>query len=325
MDGDGRTKLGRRALLAAGAAGVAAAAVQAVGPARVLAGGDHQPVVQGETNSGTLTTVVATAGNDGVRGQSDVGDGLVGQSNGGARSGAYAFNTHPDGFGVYGVNIPSGAVGVLGARDHGVKGAASAAVGVRGESNTNFGVVGRSGGKDKAGVLGEATNADGFGVQGRNTASHTYGYLGGEENGVYGASAVANKAAVKGEHAGPAGAAVYGENTAGNASGGLGIGNTGVLGQAPTDLDHAGLTVIGRAMFLTRSGLLTIAKNKSSVSNPVPLAGGQTPSMVLATLQTNRPGIYIQAAVANPATNMITIYLNKKVTAATKVAVFILN
>jgi len=180
-------------------------------------------------------------------------------------------------------------------------------------------------GNDKAGVLGEATNADGFGVQGRNTVSHTYGYLGGKESGVYGASAVANKVAVKGQHSDPAGAAVYGENTAGNAVGGLGVGNTGVLGEAPTDLDHAGLTVIGRAMFLTRSGLLTIAKNKSSVSNAVLLAGGQIPSMVLATLQTNRPGVYIQAAVANPATNKITIYLNKKVTAATKVAVFILN
>ena len=47
--------------------------------------------------------------------------------------------------------------------------------------------------------------------------------------------------------------------------------------------------------------------------------------MVLATLQTNRAGVYIQAAVANPATNKITIYLNKKVPAATKVAYFILN
>ena len=46
---------------------------------------------------------------------------------------------------------------------------------------------------------------------------------------------------------------------------------------------------------------------------------------MLATLQTNRAGIYVQAAVASPASGKITIYLNKKVTAATKVAVIILN
>ena len=45
MDGNGSRKLGRRALLAAGAAGVAAVAVQAVAPASVLAGGDHEPVI----------------------------------------------------------------------------------------------------------------------------------------------------------------------------------------------------------------------------------------------------------------------------------------
>jgi hypothetical protein len=97
---------------------------------------------------------------------------------------------------------------------------------------------------------------------------------------------------------------------------------------APHDLDHWAFCAIGRAAFPTRSGLLTIAKNTSSVSAtvmPIAAGGPAGASMVLATLQTNRAGIYIQAAVASPATNKITIYLNKKVTAATKVAYFVLN
>jgi hypothetical protein len=76
-----------------------------------------------------------------------------------------------------------------------------------------------------------------------------------------------------------------------------------------------------------RAGLLTIAKGKSSVSTNVAAIGasGPMPTMVLATLQTNRAGVYIQAAVLDPAASKVTIYLNKKMSAATKVAFFVLN
>jgi len=47
--------------------------------------------------------------------------------------------------------------------------------------------------------------------------------------------------------------------------------------------------------------------------------------LVLATLQTNRVGLYVQAAVPNSSQGTVTVYLNKKVTAATKVAWFVIN
>ena len=133
--------------------------------------------------------------------------------------------------------------------------------------------------------------------------------------------------AVMGKHTDPTGAAVSGRNNATSTMGALAAGSAGVWGMAPSELDYAGLAIAGRAMFFTRSGMLTIAKNKSSVTATVsPLSTtGSMPSLVLATLQTNRNGTYIQAAVANAATGKITIYLNKKVTAATKVAYFVLN
>ncbi len=346
MDGNGRTKLGRRALLAAGAAGVAAVAAQAVGPARVLAGGDHQPVVQGETNSGTLTTVVAAAGASGLEGRSDIGDGLRGGTNAGAKSGVYGYSKHPDGYGVYGANLPSGAFGYLGSKDYavfgrhpggdtsgllggigqGVRGSAHGAEGVRGESGTNNGVVGMTQGANRSGVFGYNMNADGYGVHGYNDATMTHGYLGRRENGVYGASAVKGKAAVLGEHSDPTGVAVSGANTATQVQGGLGAWGMGLFGSAPINLASAALYVSGRAMF-ERAGILTIAAGKSSVSTNVAAIGasGPMPTMVLATLQTNRAGVYIQAAVLNPAASKVTVYLNKKVSAATKVAYFVLN
>jgi len=326
MEGNGRTKVGRRALLAAGAAGVAAVAAQAVAPARVLAGGDHQPVIQGETNAGSLTTIVGAAGAHALEGRSDVGDGLRGISKGAGRSGVYGYNSNADGYGVFGRNDPGGTSGVLGGKNWGVKGDAGPGEGVRGNSGTGDGVVGFSAGANKSGVNGSTSHADGFAVAGRNTVSHTYGYLGGKENGVYGASPVANKAAVLGEHSDPTGVAVSGANTATQVRGGLGAWGMGLFGSAPINLASAALYVGGRAMF-ERAGLLTIAKGTSSVSTNVAAigAGGPMPTMVLATLQTNRAGVYIQAAVLNPAASKVTIYLNKKVSAATKVAFFVLN
>jgi len=96
-----------------------------------------------------------------------------------------------------------------------------------------------------------------------------------------------------------------------------------VWGRVPHDLYHFGLLSTGRAIFPAASGLPTIAKGKSSVSAAIPALIPTT--AVLATLQTNRAGVYIQAAVASSASGKITIYLNKKAMAATKVAYFILG
>jgi hypothetical protein len=258
VEGSERTKLGRRALLAAAAAGVAAAAVRAVAAPAGVAAADHDPLKIGETNTSSAETILQAFSSHGLSASSGAGDGFRGSSSVG----------------------------------------------------------------DKSGVYGYSTNADGFGVYGRNTALRTIGYLGGKGSGVYGFSPVAN-VAVKGESSSPGGAAVLGINTATGAQGGLGLRSSGVWGGAPTDLNHWGLEIAEGRVSFSRSGLLTIAAGSSSVSTTRPALSPTT--MVLATLQTNRAGVYIQAAVASPAAGKITIYLNKKVTAATKVAYFILG
>lgn len=390
MDDGETTRVGRRAMLAAGLGGLVAAVAAALGMPRRVAAGDGDDLVIGKlANVGQSTTWLHTTNNDGfhsktdggdgivaessaanksglygfsthnsgngvfgrnntsgswgalgkadkgaygmspsgdgVRGQSGTGDGIVGQSDGAGKSGVYGYNSKGDGYGVFGRNLSGGTSGVLGGQSWGVKGDGGAGEGVRGQSGANNGVVGLGSGKAKSGVYGYTMSADGFGVHGYNAATMTHGYLGGLEHGVHGTSGVQGAAAVTGEHSDPTGSGVSGANSASQTMGALAAGDNAVLGMAPNDLDHGGLFIIGRATFLTRSGLLTIAKNKSSASTPAPLASGQVPSMVLATLQTNRPGVYVQAAVANPATGTVTIYLNKKVTAATKVAFFILN
>jgi len=331
MDGDETKTLGRRALLAAGAAGVAAAAAQAVAPAGVR-GDSVNPVRLGHCNFASFPTTVyngsvcpdfSKSNDDAFAGASQYGNGLRGMSQHANRSGVYGESGDTHGYGVYGINVPSGAAGWLGSKDHGAYGYGKDAEGVHGESVNNYGVMATSGGEGKAGALGTSSAADGSGIEGRNSASHTYGHLGGAESGVYGTSPVAGAPAVAGEHPDPTGVAVSGTNTALGSTGALGSRGTALWGRAPHDLDHFGIFVTGRAIFPTAQGLLTIAKGSRSVSAERPALTGDT--LVLATLQQNRAGVYIQAAVADPAAGTVTIYLNKAVPAATKVAYLVLG
>jgi hypothetical protein len=250
MDGNETTKLGRRALLAAGAAGVAAAAAQAVAPGRVLAA-DGWEMKIGETNLGNHTTVLKTSGAHGFHSECDVGDGLRGLSDGASNSGVYGRSSHADGFGVYGRNSATGAFGYLGG--------------------------------DKA-----------TGVYGSIEGSDAWGALGGS-----------------GDHSGM--------------SDSPGVYAFGRLGKATA------MVVDGQAKFLT-AGRMTIPAGKSAATvSSVIWGGGPLPlellpnCLVLATLQTNKAGLYVQSAVPNISKGTITVYLNKKVTAATKVAWFVLN
>ncbi len=259
MESKEQRRVGRRAILAAGAAGVAAAAVRAMAAPTGVAALDHDPVKIGEQNNGTTETRLLTTGATGFSAISSGGDGLAGGSSSATKSG------------VYGVN----------------------------------------------------DNADGFGVFGRNTPSTAIGYLGGKGIGAYGFSGTAGEAAVKGQHSNNTGYAVFGQNTAGQSMGALGWGPFALAGLAPVDTAHAALVVLGRNSF-SRSGVATVAVGHSSVNINGILGLGPT-SMVLATPQANRPGVFVQAAVPIPASNRITIYLSRTVLSATKVAYFILN
>jgi hypothetical protein len=116
-----------------------------------------------------------------------------------------------------------------------------------------------------------------------------------------------------------------GFGVSGSTKSGEGVHADSMSGTALVAVSHGSgvaLKADGPVVF-SRSGLLTVAAGKSSISKAVGALSAT--SMVLATLQSNRAGVYIQAAVASRASGRITIHLNKKVTAATKVAYFILN
>jgi len=258
MDGNETRRLGRRALLAAGAAGVAAAAAQAVAVPTGVRANNGDPLTIGATNAGSAETILQVSSSNGLSAWSTGGDGLAGGTGAADKSGIYGYCTNANGYGVYGRNTASGTEGSMGSGTHGIHGNCAA--------------------MDTIGVMGESSNLHGVGVVGVNSVAGTQG--------------------------------MFGHHSA------------GVVALAPVVADRVALEVLGRARF-TRSGTLSIAARTSSISTAMPALTAT--SMVLATLQTNRAGVYIQAAVANPATNKITIYLNKKVTAATKVAYFVLN
>jgi hypothetical protein len=113
---------------------------------------------------------------------------------------------------------------------------------------------------------------------------------------------------------------------------GGGSGGNGVSGQAASpagigvlaEIPGGGtaLQVAGPAAF-SRSGLVTVAKGSSSatVTGVAPTAA----SLVLATLQQDRAGIWVRSAVPKVTASSFTVHLSKAVTASTKVAWFVVN
>jgi hypothetical protein len=335
MSGETTGRVGRRSMLAAAAGGAMAAVAGWFGRAGPVAATNGNAVVIGQVNEGTATTVVHASGPEGFKGQADLADGLVGQSAGANKSGVLGFNTDPGGFGVYGLNSTSGNWGALGRPMEGIKGyskdlvgvlgQSAAAEGIRGQSNSSDGVVGQSNAASKSGVYGYNTKKEGYGVYGANHPAKTHGYLGGDKIGVYGVADDVVGCGVQGVNMAANGSGVQGFNAASGTSGSLG-GWAGVYASASKP-DSFALNVDGRVQF-HRSGIATIPAGKSSVA--VGTAGGVTlalfpESRVLATLQTNRAGLFVQAAVPNVSKNTVTIYLNKKAPAATTVAWFVLS
>lgn len=93
----------------------------------------------------------------------------------------------------------------------------------------------------------------------------------------------------------------------------------GVLARAQSTAQLA-LRVLGRVSF-SRSGRVAFSAGTSSKS--ITMAGVTTSSFILATPQTNRTGLFVQAVV--PGSGKFTIYLNKSVPATTYVGYLVLN
>jgi hypothetical protein len=97
-------------------------------------------------------------------------------------------------------------------------------------------------------------------------------------------------------------------------------GSVGVL--AENTADGTALQANGRATF-SRSGILTIRSGQSTATQTgIALTAA---SLVLAVLQQNRTGIYVQAAVPSVSASLFGVHLNKAVSSSTKVAWFIVN
>ena len=200
-------------------------------------------------------------------------------------------------------------------------------------------------GRGHPGVIGFAQNQGDVGV---------VGFGNGSGDGVQGVAGATGSAGVRGVVPGNIGSnadGVVGE-AAGSGSGVVGFGGpaggTGVVGagggQSPSppgngirgltsDSRGAGviaentaggtaLQVIGMARF-SGSGVLTVPAGSSKVTKTgVPLT---TASLVLATLQQNVAGVYVQAAVPNVSGSSFSIHLNKAVSANITVGWFIVN
>ena len=192
-----------------------------------------------------------------------------------------AFYGKATGQAFYGETANPGGSAVLGV-NHAATGPAS---GVDGSSFAAGGI----------GAIGNSY-ANGTGVVGHSTNSSMDNVTAPPKTGVYG------KATQDTSSRG-----VFGQSTAGHGVRGEATTGTGVSASATTG---TALAVSGRATF-SRSGRKSIAANKSYVDVSVP--GGLAPTtLVVATLETYRAGVYVAAARKNyPSAGIVRIQLNK--------------
>lgn len=172
----------------------------------------------------------------------------------------------------------------------GVYGSSTSAQGVRGISVSGAGVLGNTTGPTSAGVIGI--------VDGISDQLH---------RGVWGYADGTGGRAVEGETL--TGVAVHGTSDTG----------TAVKAVAATVAATA-LDVRGRAAFST-AARVTIPKGRASIRLTRPYVNAA--SLVIATLQQKRTGLYVLAAV--PGSGTLTIHLNKAAPADTRVAFFVLE
>jgi hypothetical protein len=266
----------------------------------------------GVFGSGTTTGVQgsASSGGTGVLGYNggSTGIGVHGKT-GGTGAGVFGEAT-ANGVGV--VAKSTGGTGVIAQSD------ASGGTAVNATATNGTGAIAVRGTTD-SGWAGYFTAPDSTGI-GVHASGGRYGVRGFTDTGtgVYGANFGATGIGVYGQTGG-SGSAVYGEATA---SGVAVFGKSTTNGTALRGDSASGtaLQVNGKAKF-SRSGLLTLAASAASITKTgVPLTSA---SYVLATLQTNTAGLFIQGAVPNPAGSSITIYFSKTAPAGTRVAWFV--
>jgi hypothetical protein len=122
--------------------------------------------------------------------------------------------------------------------------------------------------------------------------------------------------------------ALAGEGTGAESTGVVGIGSgpgTGVRGVSPSGVGLSGesetghgLKVDGRAGFST-AGWVSVAKDRRTVTVTAPWI--KAASLVLATIQRDRPDVWVRGVVVSDGS--FRIFLNRRVAYSTKVAYFV--
>jgi hypothetical protein len=334
----------RRAVLAGLAGGIAALGARAFGRIPSAHADDGDPTLLGQDNIADTTTQIScssehglvgyaqgagfsglwgqdasvVSGGSGVKGTSNLGDGVKGVSSAAGANGVFGENTGA-GHGVRGKSGGAAASGVLGENTgtgHGVRGTAgnAGASGIRGENTGGgYGVSGTTAALDRAALFGENTGG-GAGVHGISEGLGEAGVIGENTGGGYG---------LRGVTAGTDAIGVLGEST----SKGVGIrgvaGENGIGVSAENTGDGDALKVIGKVAFSRSGGLQIPAGSKSvTVSGVGPIS---TSSLIFATLQKLKDGRHVEAAVPNGPADSFTIHLNEVVNQNTKVAWFIIG
>ena len=273
-----------------------------------------------------------------------------------ANQDANAIGVHgrsPQGRGVFGHS--SGGTGILGQSDTGIglRGISASNTGLRGDSTTGTAVRAFSTGGRAINATAGGTSAPAIASQSTGGTAAVFGFSGAgsapaalTQTGVHGRCDQSDEAnGVAGTSA--SGTGVYGDSTNGvgvvgsGFIGVLGFGDAGVVGDvdggtgvmgwsgvaiAPDPAAQVGvwagaengrtaLQVAGVARF-NRSGRTTLSAGQSSKKITVP-GGISSTAFGLATLQSNRSGVWVRAVVPASADGSITIYLNAAVTAST--------
>jgi hypothetical protein len=224
-----------------------------------------------------------------------------------------------------GLTDPAAVYGVNGTGGPGVMGQSSGGAAVYGLAQSDSEGVYAQSGANRGTSPGTTRN----GVHGVTDSPADAGVWGEAVAGGYG---VSGSTSTKGP-TNPAG--VYGVNTGtgagvkGYAASGTGVfgwaGPSGVGIEALNSGGGVALAVSGTATF-NRAGLITITAPAASVAAdvPGPLTAG---SLVLALLHTVAPGIWVTAAVPDPAAGQVKIYLNTAPSnpATVQVAWFVIN
>jgi hypothetical protein len=291
----------RRTLLGAGLGALVATVATALGrpPAASAANGD--PLVLGLANASSSTTVWLSSE------PTNAALSLVNTSTGNA---------------YHGGSVGNAAFVGISQAGNGFDGSSKSANGVRGVSDSGIGVQGRS--NTEKGVYGYS-----------NSGPAVYGYSG-TNHALWGYANGGNGFGTFGQSNDDGGVGAVGQNLITDTIGLLGAPKYGVEGRAPNAIGYVGvraqapeaaiaLSVEGTARF-SRSGKATVPAGRSFVVVDVP-GGLSAASLVLATPQVNRPGVYVQSAVPNATTGQVRINLNKvaSTSASTPIAWMVLS